>query len=62
MLGLRLARGNGAWCNEMLPNNSLDASGTSGFVSDNLSVAWLSSAASTQTLGCFPYVIFVEMP
>ena len=34
-----------------MPNNSLDASGFSGFVSDNLSVAWLTSAASTQTFG-----------
>jgi hypothetical protein len=33
------------------PNNSLDASGTSGLVIDNLSVTWLSPAASTQTLG-----------
>ena len=35
----------------MLPNKSLDASGTSGLVIDNLSVTWLSPAASTQTLG-----------
>jgi hypothetical protein len=35
------------------PNNSLDASGTSGFVSDNMSVAWLTPAASTQTFGGF---------
>ena len=34
--------GNGA------PNNSLDASGISGLVIDNLSVMWLSPAASTQ--------------
>jgi hypothetical protein len=32
------------------PNKSLDASGVSGLVIDNLSVSWLSSAASTQTL------------
>jgi hypothetical protein len=31
------------------PNNSLDASGTSGLVIDNWSVTWLSPAASTQT-------------
>jgi len=34
-----------------MPNNSLDASGTSGFVSDNLSVARLFPAASTKRLG-----------
>jgi hypothetical protein len=33
------------------PNNSLDASGTSGLVIDNWSVTWLSPAASTQPLG-----------
>jgi hypothetical protein len=32
-------------------NKSLDASGTSGLVIDNLSVTHLSPAASTQTLG-----------
>ena len=32
------------------PNKSLDASGTSGLVVDNLSVTWLSPAASTQSL------------
>ena len=36
-------------------NNSLDASGISGLVIDNLSVAWLFPAASTQTLGCSWY-------
>src|SRR6266853_293701 len=35
------------------PNKSLDASGTTGLVIDNLSVTWLSPAASTQTLGNF---------
>src|SRR5213595_2223778 len=30
------------------PNKSLDASGTSGLVIDNLSVTWLTAAASTQ--------------
>jgi hypothetical protein len=35
----------------LTPNKSLDASGTSGLVIDNLSVTWLSSAASTQPLG-----------
>ena len=34
----------------MRPNKSLDASGTSGLVIDNLSVTWLSPAASTQPL------------
>ena len=34
-----------------LPNKSLDASGTSGLVIDNLSVAQSSAAASTQPLG-----------
>src|SRR5882672_4292045 len=37
------------------PNNSLDASGTSGFVIDNLTVSWLTAAASTQPLGRFKY-------
>jgi hypothetical protein len=37
------------------PNNSLDASGTSGLVIDNSSVTWLSPAASTQPLGCSWY-------
>jgi hypothetical protein len=32
-------------------NKSLDASGTSGLVIDNLSVTWLSPAASTQPVG-----------
>jgi hypothetical protein len=32
------------------PNKSLDASGTSGLVSDNVSITWLLPAASTQTL------------
>src|SRR5437588_4680304 len=36
-------------------NKSLDASGTSALVIDNLSVAWLSPAASTQPLGFFLY-------
>src|SRR5260221_8565285 len=38
-------------------NISLDASGTTGLVIDNLSVTWLSPAASTQTLGrtCFGF-------
>jgi hypothetical protein len=34
-------------------NNSLDASGTSGLCYDNLTVAWLTAAASTQSLGGF---------
>jgi hypothetical protein len=34
----------------MRPNKSLDASGISGLVIDNLSVPWLFAAASTQTL------------
>src|SRR5258707_8266902 len=33
------------------PNKSLDASGTSGLVIDNLFVTWLSPAASTQPFG-----------
>jgi len=33
------------------PNKSLDASGFSGLVIDNLSVTWLSPAASTQPFG-----------
>src|SRR5438132_14190134 len=32
-------------------NKSLDASGTSGLVIDNLSITWLSPAASTQPFG-----------
>jgi hypothetical protein len=39
------------------PNNSLDASGTSGFVIDNLNVAWWPPAASTQTLGVHRFEI-----
>jgi hypothetical protein len=35
------------------PNKSLDASGTTGLVIDNLSVTWLLPAASTQSFGCF---------
>jgi hypothetical protein len=34
-------------------NKSLDASGTSGLVIDNLSVMWLLPAASTQPLDIF---------
>ncbi len=34
-----------------MPNKSLDASGTSGLVIDNLSVTWLTAAASTQPFG-----------
>jgi hypothetical protein len=34
-------------------NKSLDASGVSGLLIHNLSVAQSSAAASTQTLGCF---------
>src|SRR5436189_5444311 len=33
------------------PNKSLDASGISGLVIDNLSVTWLTAAASTQPFG-----------
>jgi hypothetical protein len=36
-----------------MSNKSLDASGTSGFVIDNLTVAWLTPAASTQAFGGF---------
>ncbi len=36
-----------------MPNNSLDASGTSGLVIDNLSVIQLTAAASTQPLGAY---------
>ena len=36
------------------PNKSLDASGITEFVIDNLSVTWLTAAASTQTL-CNPW-------
>jgi len=36
-------------------NKSLDASGVSSSLSDNLSVTWLFAAASTQTLGGFPF-------
>jgi len=36
-------------------NKSLDASGTSGLVIDNLAVTWLSPAASTQ-----PFDIAIE--
>jgi hypothetical protein len=39
-----------------LPNNSLDASGTSGFVNDNLTVARLFAAASTQPFGGYRQV------
>jgi hypothetical protein len=34
-----------------MPNKSLDASGISGFLIDNLCVTWLTAAASTQPLG-----------
>jgi hypothetical protein len=36
-----------------MPNKSLDASGTTGLVIDNLFVTWLFAAASTQTFGVF---------
>jgi hypothetical protein len=39
-----------SWSDDDAHNKSLDASGTSGLVIDNLSVTWLSPAASTQTL------------
>jgi hypothetical protein len=42
---------------DSMPPNSLDASGTSGLVIDNLSVTWLSPAASTQPLGAEPAVL-----
>ena len=42
-------------------NKSLDASGTSGLVIDNLSLTWLSPAASTQPLCCFLNVTFVSV-
>ena len=43
------------------PNNSLDASGTSGLVIDNWSVTWLSPAASTQPLGRAPSFTVVQL-
>ena len=45
----------------MPPNKSLDASGTSGLVIDNLSVTWLTAAASTQPLGIFLMTIVKQV-
>ena len=41
---------------ETAPNKSLDASGTTWLVIDNLSVTWLTAAASTQSLAGFARV------
>src|SRR5437773_4480324 len=50
-----LRGGNGSFLSHSPPNKSLDASGTSGLVIDNLSVTWLTAAASTQPFGIFPW-------
>src|SRR2546429_4133939 len=43
-------------------NKSLDASGTSALVIDNLSVTWLSPAASTQPLGGLTLTLMDQPP